>query len=285
MVLTQRANPRALNGLPLWTDVDKDTYIVSDTDDTIQLFVGDAEIAEFDATSITFATDLVFLHATPEIRGGDADGELFISPSTTNALGGNIVLYSQSHASKPNDIEFRTTAALHLSYDDSADLWTMGDGDDLNFGDDQQIRFGDADDVLMKFNGNQFVVSVPNEQPFSLENTTDTTKARFNQQTKNTQGVAQVSVQVMDFNPAGSNGMLAMVVGHLNTGADTAFLDLILCPEKASGTPTVIAATNTRGTPAARTYDIGGERELKMLVAANTYDVSVHCISGAPSPL
>jgi hypothetical protein len=89
----------------------------------------------------------------------------------------------------------------------------------------------------------------------------------------------------MDFNPAGSNGMLAMVVGHLNTGADTAFLDLILCPEKASGTPTVIAATNTRGTPAARTYDIGGERELKMLVAANTYDVSVHCISGAPSPL
>jgi hypothetical protein len=61
MVLTQRANPRALNGLPLWTDVDKDTYIVSGTDDEIQFFAGGAEIVEFDAAAVTLAdgADLV----------------------------------------------------------------------------------------------------------------------------------------------------------------------------------------------------------------------------------
>jgi hypothetical protein len=77
------------------------------------------------STEVSLGEDLIFSQATPEIRGGDADGELFIAPSTTNALGGNVVLYSQSHASKANDIEFRATAATELGYDDSASTWNF----------------------------------------------------------------------------------------------------------------------------------------------------------------
>mgnify|MGYP006405946793 FL=1 len=73
----------------------------------------------------TFAGDINFSQATPEILGGDADGELFVGPSTTKDLGGNLVLYGQSHASKANDIEFRATAATELGYDDSASAWNF----------------------------------------------------------------------------------------------------------------------------------------------------------------
>lgn len=58
-----------------------------------------------------------------EILGGDTDGTLAIAPSTTNALGGNIILYGDTHSSKANDIEFRATAGVELHYDDDNSLW------------------------------------------------------------------------------------------------------------------------------------------------------------------
>ena len=74
-------------------------------------------------TALLTAGDLTLTAATPEILGGDADGTLFIAPSTTNALGGNIVLYGNTHASKAKDIEFRETAGVELHYDASASKW------------------------------------------------------------------------------------------------------------------------------------------------------------------
>lgn len=85
--------------------------------------VSTGEKLRLSSTLLTSAVDLVFSQATPEILGGDADGELFIGPSTTNALGGNAVFYGQSHATKANDIEFRATAGIELGYDDSASTW------------------------------------------------------------------------------------------------------------------------------------------------------------------
>lgn len=63
--------------------------------------------------------------SNPEILGGDADGTLFISPSTANALGGNIVLYGDTHSTKARDIEFRATAGVELAYSDSASKWNF----------------------------------------------------------------------------------------------------------------------------------------------------------------
>jgi hypothetical protein len=71
----------------------------------------------------TAAADLTFTQANPEIKGGDADGVIYFGPSTTNALGGNIVLYGESHATQANDIELRATATAELHYDDSGNLW------------------------------------------------------------------------------------------------------------------------------------------------------------------
>lgn len=81
---------------------------------TLDVFIGGAT---------SMAGDLGFTQPNPEILGGDTNGVMFIGPSTTNALGGNIALYGETHSTKPNDIEFRTTAAIHLNYDDSANKW------------------------------------------------------------------------------------------------------------------------------------------------------------------
>jgi len=332
------AHPRIRS---LLLDDDVDTYIISDTDDTIQFFAGGAEIAEFDAAEITFnsasaATDFKVLTdgsvaaisvdagvnagkgsvtlgytANPDgnnrawlkvyppaltTAAGKSTSLVSIQPDYVLTMNGTVPVAATLQLEEPNLSGSPTTAATLYIKDapteggtnNAAIYVAAGDvilGGDIDLGDDQQIRFGDADDALLDFDGSRLLLQVPNEQPFAIENTTEGSKARFSQQTKNTQGVSTSAVEIMDFEAPGSDGMLCMVVGHLNTGADTAFLDLLLCPEEASGTPVVIASTNTRGTPAARTYSIGLERQLKLLVAANTYDVSVHCISGAPSPL
>ena len=109
----------------------------------------------------------------------------------------------------------------------------------------------------------------------------------FRQVTTNTQGVDTTAggTQILDFDSAGPDGVLVLVIGHLDTGADTAFMDLLLVPEESGGTVAVIQSVNTRGTPAARTYTVPIERKLKPLMAAGSYDLGVHVISGAPSPL
>ena len=73
----------------------------------------------------TFAGDVTFSGANPEIRGGDTDGILYISPSTTGALGGNILLYGDTHATQAGDIVFRSSATTALSYDLSSTIWNF----------------------------------------------------------------------------------------------------------------------------------------------------------------
>ena len=74
-------------------------------------------------TGLVTGGDLTLSSPNPEILGGDVDGVLYISPSTATALGGNMVLYGNTHASKAKDIEFRDTAGVELHYDSSNSLW------------------------------------------------------------------------------------------------------------------------------------------------------------------
>lgn len=110
---------------------------------------------------------------------------------------------------------------------------------------------------------------------------------KFSQVTTNTQSVDTTAggTQILDFSTTGSDGALVLVVGHTDSGADTAFLDLLLVAEEAGGTVAVIQAVDTRGTPPSRAYSVPSERILKLLMAAGSYDVGVHLISGVPSPL
>ena len=61
--------------------------------------------------------------SNPEILGGDSDGILSVSPSTSNSLGGNIVLYGDTHSTKAKDLEFRANTGIELHYDASAGKW------------------------------------------------------------------------------------------------------------------------------------------------------------------
>ena len=67
--------------------------------------------------------DLSLTNANPEILGGDTDGVMYVAPSTTKDLGGNILLYGDTHASKAKDIEIRATTGVEAHYDDSASKW------------------------------------------------------------------------------------------------------------------------------------------------------------------
>ena len=51
----QESAPIFMNGNKIWLDVDDDSWIGSDADDTIQIGAGGAEIVEFDAAALTLA--------------------------------------------------------------------------------------------------------------------------------------------------------------------------------------------------------------------------------------
>jgi len=74
-------------------------------------------------TGLVTGGDLTLSADNPEVLGGDVDGIMYISPSTSTVLGGNIALYGNTHASKAKDIEFRDTAGVELHYDSSGSLW------------------------------------------------------------------------------------------------------------------------------------------------------------------
>ena len=78
---------------------------------------------EITVTNMLTAGEITMTAANPEVLGSDTDGIMYIAPSTTNALGGNILLYGDTHATQANDIEFRATAGVEAHYDDSASKW------------------------------------------------------------------------------------------------------------------------------------------------------------------
>ena len=72
---------------------------------------------------VTFSADLIFDGDNPEIRGGDVNGLMHITPDTTNVLGGRIVLYGSGHGTKADDVEIYGSATLQMLYDDSGSLF------------------------------------------------------------------------------------------------------------------------------------------------------------------
>jgi len=76
-------------------------------------------------TGLITSGDLTLNAANPEILGGDTDGVMYLAPSTTNALGGVIRLYGDTHATRADDIDFYGSATLQLAYDDSVSSWNF----------------------------------------------------------------------------------------------------------------------------------------------------------------
>jgi hypothetical protein len=109
----------------------------------------------------TFGT-LALTTANPTILGGDTNGILYVGPSTTNALGGNILLYGDTHATQANDIYFRGGSTLQAHYDDSASLWDFQANDIATTGKvavgsvttpDVLLHVAKADAGLASYNG------------------------------------------------------------------------------------------------------------------------------------
>jgi len=104
-----------------------DEFYINDSGTSKRITVADflANLADpFVSTStLTIGGDFAFTQADPEIQGGDTNGVLHITPSTTNVLGGGLKLYGDTHATKPDDIEFYGSDTLALAYDDSSTLW------------------------------------------------------------------------------------------------------------------------------------------------------------------
>jgi hypothetical protein len=103
----------------------------------------------------------------------------------------------------------------------------------------------------------------------------------------NNQSVATgVATEIGEMASIASNGGLALVCGHISSGADTSFLDLLLVPQKSGGTVAIIQHTATRGSPVTASYALTSERVLKITQASgSTYDVNVHWIAAVGSPL
>jgi hypothetical protein len=103
------------------TEVSSGSIIVKDSGITpAKLSTGGPEWTSGGVVSLG---DLSFTNANPEILGGDTNGVMYVAPSTTKDLGGNILLYGDTHASKAKDIEIRATTGVEAHYDDSASKW------------------------------------------------------------------------------------------------------------------------------------------------------------------
>jgi hypothetical protein len=95
-----------------------DTGLTLSSDGTaLYLYHNNSLRAQTTAAGVSFSGDLLFTQADPEILGGDTDGELYISPSTSVALGGNIMLYGDTHASDADSIRLRLGTTTYFMVD------------------------------------------------------------------------------------------------------------------------------------------------------------------------
>lgn len=91
--------------------------ILTQTDQELQ-----DDLDNVEASGLTGA-GLLFTLADPNLLGGDADGAMGISASTSRNAGGNIILYGPAHATKAGDIELRNTTSIKAAWDQSATQW------------------------------------------------------------------------------------------------------------------------------------------------------------------
>jgi len=118
------------NGTDFTTEIVGPATFVDMAEQTVTGAKTWSEAAIFSSTvaitgATTLSADLIFDQADPEIRGGDTDGVMYISPGVSNILGGSIRMYGDTHASKPDDIEFYGSATLQMQYDDSASTFNF----------------------------------------------------------------------------------------------------------------------------------------------------------------
>ena len=103
-----------------------DSTQVLDFDSTASLW--DFQANDITTTGLATVGDLTLNAATPEILGGDTDGEMYISPGVSKILGGNVVLYGDTHATKPSDIVFRAEGVTYVTIDGTtAAVTSVGD--------------------------------------------------------------------------------------------------------------------------------------------------------------
>jgi len=110
------------SGSLLLLDGSSDTYIREKSANEIQLVTGGAGALILDASQdATFSGDLAFSGGNVNVDGGDPDGRIIIS-SNTNSLGGNLLMYGNTHASLAGNVVLRsgTTAMLTANGSTSA---------------------------------------------------------------------------------------------------------------------------------------------------------------------
>jgi hypothetical protein len=81
----------------------------------------------FDIDSVgkaTFGGDMSFSGGNVDIDGGDTDGRIIIS-SNTNSLGGNIIMYGDTHASLARNVALRSNTTNMLSLDGTTSAATF----------------------------------------------------------------------------------------------------------------------------------------------------------------
>ena len=110
------------SGSLLLLDGSSDTYIREKSANEIQFVTGGAGALTLDASqNATFTGDLAFSGGNVNVDGGDPDGRIIIS-SNTNSLGGNLLMYGNTHASLAGNVVLRsgTTAMLTANGSTSA---------------------------------------------------------------------------------------------------------------------------------------------------------------------
>jgi len=95
------------------SDTGADGTITFTTDGTLALTINNAQDSTFEGR--------LLLNGTQHILAQDAASALVVSGGTGSGVGGNLILYGESHATRANDFTLRTTATEIVSWDDSAD--------------------------------------------------------------------------------------------------------------------------------------------------------------------
>ncbi len=118
------------------------------------------------ATALATLGEITLTTANPEILGGDTNGAMFISATSSPVTGGTVVIYGDTHATKASDWELRSGNIPRFSYDASittlvaANKISVDDTTDSTSGTTGSIHtdggLGVAKDVFI---GDQLIIS------------------------------------------------------------------------------------------------------------------------------
>ena len=132
--------PLPVHGSKVLLDPDSDTYIISDTDDQIQLFAGGVEIAEFDADGIHFVYSAYFANGSQSAPGisfvNDPNSGFFRDTSDTinlSVAGAEIVEFDAVAVTLADGTDLVISAADKLFFDGGGNTYIYEESpDDLH---------------------------------------------------------------------------------------------------------------------------------------------------------